>query len=89
MPIIEIVFYLFGAVLIASALSVVTVGNPVYAVLFLVLSFFSAACIWLLLQAEFFAIVLVYITEPESLSPKSISLPWRHALRYNAHRSPV
>mgnify|MGYP000164286874 FL=1 len=61
MPIIEIVFYLFGAVLIASALSVVTVGNPVYAVLFLVLSFFSAACIWLLLQAEFLAIVLVLV----------------------------
>lgn len=61
MPIIEIVFYLFSAVLIASAISVVTVGNPVYAVLFLVLSFFSAACIWLLLQAEFLAIVLVLV----------------------------
>ncbi|NBD95523.1 MAG: NADH-quinone oxidoreductase subunit J [Gammaproteobacteria bacterium] len=61
MPIIEIVFYLFGAVLIGSALSVVTVGNPIYAVLFLVLSFFSAACIWLLLQAEFLAIVLVLV----------------------------
>ncbi len=61
MPIIEIVFYLFSAVLVASALSVVTVGNPVYAVLFLVLSFFSAACIWLLLEAEFLAIVLVLV----------------------------
>ncbi len=61
MPIVEIVFYLFGAVLIGSALSVVTVGNPVYAVLFLVLSFFSAACIWLLLEAEFLAIVLVLV----------------------------
>jgi NADH-quinone oxidoreductase subunit J len=61
MPILEIVFYLFGAILIASALSVVTVGNPVYAVLFLVLSFFSAACIWMLLQAEFLAIVLVLV----------------------------
>ena len=61
MPIVEIVFYLFGAILIASALSVVTVGNPIYAVLFLVLSFFSAACIWLLLQAEFLAIVLVLV----------------------------
>lgn len=61
MPIMEIVFYLFGAILIASALSVVTVGNPVYAVLFLVLSFFSAACIWMLLQAEFLAIVLVLV----------------------------
>jgi len=61
MPIIEIVFYLFSAILVASALSVVTVGNPVYAVLFLVLSFFSAACIWLLLEAEFLAIVLVLV----------------------------
>ena len=61
MPIIELVFYLFGTILILSALSVVTVGNPVYAVLFLVLSFFSAACIWLLLQAEFLAIVLVLV----------------------------
>lgn len=61
MPIIEIVFYLFGATLIGSALGVVTVGNPIYAVLFLVLSFFSAACIWLLLQAEFLAIVLVLV----------------------------
>lgn len=61
MPIVEIAFYLFGAVLIGSALSVVTVGNPIYAVLFLVLSFFSAACIWMLLQAEFLAIVLVLV----------------------------
>ena len=61
MPILEIVFYLFSAVLLASAVSVVTVGNPIYAVLFLVLSFFSAACLWLLLQAEFLAIVLVLV----------------------------
>jgi NADH-quinone oxidoreductase subunit J len=61
MPIVEMVFYLFGAILIGSALSVVTVGNPIYAVLFLVLSFFSAACIWLLMQAEFLAIVLVLV----------------------------
>ncbi|MGY6553068.1 MAG: NADH-quinone oxidoreductase subunit J [Wenzhouxiangella sp.] len=61
MPIIEIVFYLFGTILILSALSVVTVGNPVYAALFLVLAFFSAACIWMLLQVEFLAIVLVLV----------------------------
>ncbi|WP_411913459.1 NADH-quinone oxidoreductase subunit J [Wenzhouxiangella sp. AB-CW3] len=58
---IEIVFYLFSLVLVASALSVVTVGNPVYAVLFLVLAFFSAACLWMLLHAEFLAIVLVLV----------------------------
>ncbi len=61
MPIIELVFYLFGTILVLSALSVVTVGNPVYAALFLVLSFFSAACIWLLMQAEFLAITLILV----------------------------
>ncbi|MFW5926531.1 MAG: NADH-quinone oxidoreductase subunit J, partial [Wenzhouxiangella sp.] len=61
MPIIEIVFYLFSFILVAAALSVITVRNPVYAVLFLVLSFFSAACIWMLLEAEFLAIILVLV----------------------------
>ncbi|MDZ7791200.1 MAG: NADH-quinone oxidoreductase subunit J [Xanthomonadales bacterium] len=61
MPIIEIVFYLFSTVLVLSALSVITVGNPIHAVLFLILSFFSAACIWILLQAEFLAITLVLV----------------------------
>jgi len=61
MPIIEIVFYLFSTVLVLSALSVITVGNPIHAVLFLILSFFSAACIWVLLEAEFLAITLVLV----------------------------
>ena len=61
MPIIEIIFYLFGGVLTLSALSVITSRNPVYSVLFLVLCFFSAACIWLLLEAEFLAITLVLV----------------------------
>ncbi len=61
MPLTEIVFYLFGGILILAALSVVTVRNPVFAALFLVLAFFSAACIWLLLEAEFLAIVLVLV----------------------------
>src|SRR5690554_6028858 len=61
MPVIEIVFYLFSTILVLSALSVVTVGNPVHAVLFLILSFFSAACIWVLLEAEFLAITLVLV----------------------------
>ncbi|MDT8409739.1 MAG: NADH-quinone oxidoreductase subunit J [Wenzhouxiangellaceae bacterium] len=61
MPIIEIIFYLFATVLTLSALSVVTARNPIYSVLFLVLSFFSAACIWLLLEAEFLAITLVLV----------------------------
>ncbi|MBY6203747.1 NADH-quinone oxidoreductase subunit J [Halomonas denitrificans] len=61
MPIIEIIFYLFGGVLTLAALSVITSRNPVYSVLFLVLCFFSAACIWLLLEAEFLAITLVLV----------------------------
>jgi len=60
-PIIEIVFYLFSTVATLAALGVITSRNPVYSVLFLVLAFFSSACIWLLLEAEFLAIVLVLV----------------------------
>jgi NADH-quinone oxidoreductase subunit J len=56
-----IVFYVFAAILILAALLVVTTRNPVHAALWLVLSFFSAAGIWLLLQAEFLAIALVLV----------------------------
>ncbi|MFM2089204.1 MAG: hypothetical protein RLZZ237_4073, partial [Pseudomonadota bacterium] len=54
-----ILFYAFSLILIIAATRVITARNPVHAVLFLVLSFFSAAGIWMLLQAEFLAIVLV------------------------------
>ena len=54
-------FYILFVITVASALAVVTVRNPVYAVLFLVLTFFSSACIWLLAEAEFLAIVLVLV----------------------------
>lgn len=54
-------FYLFAAILVLSALRVVTARNPVHAALFLVLSFFSAAMLWLLIKAEFLAISLVLI----------------------------
>ena len=56
-----IAFYLIGAITALSALAVITVRNPVYAVLFLVLTFFSSACLWLLLEAEFLAIALVLV----------------------------
>jgi len=56
-----IVFYLVGTVTVAAALGVITVRNPVYAALLLVLTFFSSACIWLLAQAEFLAIALVLV----------------------------
>ena len=61
LPIQEIVFYLFSFVMLASAVMVVTVRNPVYAALFLILTFFTAAAIWMLLEAEFLAIVLVVV----------------------------
>jgi len=56
-------FYLFAVVLLFAAFRVITARNPVYAALFLVLTFFQAAGVWLLLKAEFLAIslVLVYV----------------------------
>jgi NADH-quinone oxidoreductase subunit J len=54
-------FYAFSAILILAALRVVTARNPVHAALFLVLSFFSAASLWMLLKAEFLSIVLVLV----------------------------
>ena len=56
-----ILFYLFGTVLIASALGVVLAKNPVHSALLLVLCFFNSAVIWLLLDAEFLGIVLVLV----------------------------
>ncbi len=54
-------FYVFAAILVIAAIRVITARNPVHAVLFLVLAFFSAAAIWMLLKAEFLAIVLVLV----------------------------
>ncbi len=61
MTFIQFAFYFFAAVLIFAATMVVTIRNPVKAALFLVLAFFSAACVWLTLEAEFLAIVLVLV----------------------------
>ena len=55
------IFYVLSTILVASSLRVITAKNPVHAVLFLVLGFFSAGGLWLLLQAEFLAIVLVVV----------------------------
>ena len=54
-------FYLFSAVLLFAAFRVITARNPVYAALFLVLAFFQAAAVWILLKAEFLAIALVLV----------------------------
>ena len=55
------VFYVFGGILLLSGLAVITARNPVHGALFLVLAFFTASAIWLLLRAEFLAITLVVV----------------------------
>jgi NADH-quinone oxidoreductase subunit J len=60
-PIYEIVFYLFSLVMLGAAVMVITVRNPVFAALSLVLAFFSASAIWMLLEVEFLAIILVLV----------------------------
>lgn len=54
-------FYLFAGVALLSAGAVISFKNPVHSVLSLVLTFFSTACLWLLLQAEFLGIVLILV----------------------------
>ena len=56
-----ICFYAFAAVTVASALAVITLKNTVHAVLALVLTFFSAACLWMLADAEFLALALIVV----------------------------
>ena len=56
-----VLFYIFALLLVVSALKVITSRNPVASALFLVLAFFNAAAIWMLLQAEFLAILLVLV----------------------------
>jgi len=55
------VFYVFAAILVFAASRVITVRNPVFAAMFLVLTFFTCAGIWMLLEAEFLAITLVLV----------------------------
>ena len=57
----SVLFYIFSAVLLFAAFRVITARSTVHAALFLVLSFFSASCVWMLLQAEFLAITLVLV----------------------------
>ena len=58
---VEILFYSFAAILVASGLGVILSRNPVHAALSLVLCFFTSAVLWLLIEAEFLAIVLVLV----------------------------
>jgi NADH-quinone oxidoreductase subunit J len=61
MSIVEILFYAFSAVLVVAAVGVITARNPVHCALFLVWAFFNSAVIWLLMEAEFLAIVLMLV----------------------------
>src|SRR5665213_3959828 len=54
-------FYLFSAVMIASAFMVVTARNPVHSVLFLILAFVNAAALFILLGAEFLAMIIIVV----------------------------
>ena len=54
-------FYVFAAILLFAAFRVITARNPVHAALYLVLAFFQAAAVWILLKAEFLAITLVLV----------------------------
>jgi NADH-quinone oxidoreductase subunit J len=61
MSIEQIIFYVFSLILIFAAGMVITVRNPVFAALSLVLAFFTSAAIWVLLEAEFLALTLVLV----------------------------
>ena len=54
-------FYVFSAVLLGASFGVITARSTVHAALYLVLAFFSASCVWMLLKAEFLAITLVLV----------------------------
>ena len=58
---VQIVFYVLSAILVGAAVMVITARNPVHAALFLVLAFFTSAGVWMLLEAEFLAIILVLV----------------------------
>jgi len=58
---VQILFYLFSAILVLAALAVISARNPVYSALALVMCFVTSAAIWLLIEAEFLAVVLVLV----------------------------
>lgn len=58
---VQTIFYIFAALTVASAFMVITQNNPVRCVLFLVLTFFTSAVLWILAEAEFLALILVLV----------------------------
>ena len=59
--IVNVLFYVFGAILVLTALGVITARNPVHCALFLVAAVLNSAVIWLLLEAEFLAVTLIVV----------------------------
>jgi NADH:ubiquinone oxidoreductase subunit 6 (chain J) len=59
--IVNVLFYVFGGILVLTALGVITARNPVHCALFLVAAFLNSAVIWLLLEAEFLAVTLIVV----------------------------
>jgi NADH-quinone oxidoreductase subunit J len=57
----QFLFYFFAGIQVLAALRVITVRNPVHAALFLVLTFVSASCLWILMEAEFLGLLLVLV----------------------------
>lgn len=58
---IQVIFYIFAAIAVGSALMVISQNNPVRCVLFLVLTFFASSILWILMEAEFLALILVLV----------------------------
>ena len=57
----QVIFYVFAGLVVFSALMVITQNNPVRCVLFLVLAFFASSILWILVNAEFLALILVLV----------------------------
>ena len=58
---VEVLFWVFAGILVISALAMICVRNPVHSAMLLVLCFFTSAAIWLLIEAEFLAVVLILV----------------------------
>ena len=77
-------FYLFAAITLASAVMVISVRNPVHSVLFLILAFFNAGGLFVLMGAEFLAMILVVVyvgyMKDDQASEMSVLTPLREIL---------
>lgn len=60
-PVGQIIFFVFSALLVGAALMVILARNPLHSVLFLVMAFFASAVLWMQLQAEFLSLVLIFV----------------------------